>query len=99
MVRISDSRLKFLGSFVFHGHSSGHGLLHAPVSEFNKVMSKLTASTTTSRFHDWIVDPGAQVIQGRDISGSSRHRKAVFRADVIRLRVHVQGIVPPALEP
>jgi len=99
MVRISDSRLKILGSFVSHGHSSGRGLLTAPVCELNKVMSKLSASTTTTRFHDWIVDPGAQVIQGRDISGSSRHRKAVFRTDIIRLRVHVQGIVPPALEP
>jgi len=98
MVRISGSFLTALGSFGSNGRLPGRRRPTELIYDFDKVTSCLVTSATAGRFQDWIIDIGAQVIQGRDILGFSQHRTRSQRADKMRLRVHIQGIVHTALE-
>ena len=91
------SHLTFLGSFISAGLHPGCGRPHSLVGNLNKTASCLYLLALDSRFQDGIVQPGAQVMEGSEVSRFSRRRRA-SGAVVMRLRVHVQRIAPPALE-
>ena len=62
------------------------------------MFSCLVASAAAFSFPNGIIDPGAEMIEGSDISRSSRNRSRGQGADEMRLGVHVLGVVPPALK-